>query len=39
VAFIEERDEQINVLGVKGIGELPISGAAPGDSRRSRGVN
>jgi len=28
VAFIEERDEQINILGVKGIGELPISGVA-----------
>jgi hypothetical protein len=29
VAFIEERDENINVLGVKGIGELPVSGVAP----------
>ena len=29
VAFVEERDEQINVLGVKGIGELPVSGVAP----------
>jgi xanthine dehydrogenase YagR molybdenum-binding subunit len=28
VAFIEERDENINVLGVKGIGELPVSGVA-----------
>ena len=29
VAFIEELDENINVLGVKGIGELPVSGVAP----------
>lgn len=29
VAFVEERDEQINILGVKGIGELPVSGVAP----------
>jgi xanthine dehydrogenase YagR molybdenum-binding subunit len=29
IAFIEERDENINVLGVKGIGELPVSGVAP----------
>jgi xanthine dehydrogenase YagR molybdenum-binding subunit len=29
VTFVEEVDEQINVLGVKGIGELPISGVAP----------
>jgi xanthine dehydrogenase YagR molybdenum-binding subunit len=29
LAFIEERDENINVLGVKGIGELPVSGVAP----------
>jgi xanthine dehydrogenase YagR molybdenum-binding subunit len=29
IAFVEERDENINVLGVKGIGELPVSGVAP----------
>ncbi|MBV8221522.1 MAG: xanthine dehydrogenase family protein molybdopterin-binding subunit [Solirubrobacterales bacterium] len=29
IAFIEEHDENINVLGVKGIGELPVSGVAP----------
>jgi xanthine dehydrogenase YagR molybdenum-binding subunit len=29
VAFIEEHDEEVNLLGVKGIGELPISGVAP----------
>jgi xanthine dehydrogenase YagR molybdenum-binding subunit len=29
VEFIEEHDDQINVLGVKGIGELPVSGVAP----------
>ena len=29
VAFIKERDENINVLGVKGIGELPVSGFTP----------
>jgi hypothetical protein len=28
-AFVEEHDEEINLLGVKGIGELPISGVAP----------
>jgi len=29
ITFIEEHDENINVLGVKGIGELPVSGVAP----------
>jgi xanthine dehydrogenase YagR molybdenum-binding subunit len=29
VAFVEDRDDQINVLGVKGLGELPATGVAP----------
>jgi hypothetical protein len=29
VALVEEREEQINILGVKGIGELSIYGVAP----------
>ena len=29
VAFIEERDDNINVLGVKGIGELACVGSRP----------
>ncbi len=29
VAFVEDRDDQINVLGVKGVGELPATGVAP----------
>jgi xanthine dehydrogenase YagR molybdenum-binding subunit len=29
VAFIDEQDDQLNVLGAKGIGELPVAGVAP----------
>ena len=29
VAFVEDHDDQINVLGVKGLGELPATGVAP----------
>jgi xanthine dehydrogenase YagR molybdenum-binding subunit len=29
VDFIDEQDDQLNVLGAKGIGELPVAGAAP----------
>jgi Molybdopterin cofactor-binding domain len=34
VEFIEEHDEEINVLGVRGIGELPVSGVAPSNRQR-----
>ena len=34
VAFIEEHDGKINVLGVKGIGELPCGGRKLPETRR-----